>query len=198
MYRSVILTALASVATSSLAAAVSGRELLPRDKDCGNLTNVPLSPDPDHSTYSFQLDPSVQDLITNASQTIGVTFNMVQVHQFCNSFDGSGLTDNFGAVSVAGFGPSSTYTVKTDRCEAGGSRSPLAYRVTLCLGNGSQCSGSIPSLVCGTVGSHDSFTRLFCAVPEASGGNPKAVALSDPTPWSCSICKTRQAFCHIF
>ncbi|KAK2007743.1 hypothetical protein LZ32DRAFT_541461 [Colletotrichum eremochloae] len=191
MYRSAILTALASLATSSLAVAVPGHELLPRDKNCGNLNNVPLSSDPNKSSYTFQLDPSVQDVITNATSTLGVTFNTVQVDQSCNSFDGN----NFGAASVAGFGPNSLYTLTTDKCEDGGSRSPLAYSVTLCAGDGTQCTSGTPSLICGTAGSAETDTRVFCAVTEASGGNPKAVALTDPEPWTCRVCTSRKALC---
>ncbi|KAK2038858.1 hypothetical protein LZ31DRAFT_477862 [Colletotrichum somersetense] len=194
MHPSARLAVLASLATGSVAAAVAGHQLLPRDKDCGTLTDVPLSSDPDHSSYSFILDPSVKDVIANATTSLGVTFNNIQVHQTCNKFDGF-LTSNFGMVNVAGFGQDSPYTVQTDKCEKDESRSPLAYSILLCVGDGIGCAQSQPSLICGTAGVDGSSTRGFCAVTESGGGNPKAVNLTDPTAWSCQVCDRAHRFC---
>ncbi|KAK1957289.1 hypothetical protein LY78DRAFT_620972 [Colletotrichum sublineola] len=190
MHRSVILAALASLATSSLAA-VAGHALLPRDNDCGKLNDVPLSPDPGHSTYTFILDPSVKDVITNLTQTSGSTFNMIQVDQYCNKFNGDGGYEahNFGYTNITGFGPDSKYTVTTPKCDDGESRSPLSFAVFLCTGNGENCQGTPFWAACGLQGTPGGF-RPICPVTEPSGGNPKAVAVNDPTAWSCQVCTT--------
>ncbi|KAK2047259.1 hypothetical protein LZ31DRAFT_611065 [Colletotrichum somersetense] len=189
MHRSAILAALASLTAGSLAATVAARAPLPRDnRDCSILDKVPLSSDPNHSEYTFQLDPSVKDQIATATETLGVTFNTIQVDQTCDNIDDA-RRHNFGGVNITGFGPDTIYTVQTDRCENGKDRSPLFYSITLCVGDGTACSSLDPTLVCGSRVPGEPATRPFCAVAENEGGNPKAVNLTDPMPWSCRICK---------
>ncbi|KAK2036828.1 hypothetical protein LZ31DRAFT_482704 [Colletotrichum somersetense] len=188
MYCSATLVALASLASGSLAG-LAGHELLPRDGDCGSLNNIPLSPDPSHSSYTFFLDPSVQQVINNFTQSSGMTFNTILVDQYCGY-----EAHNKGFANITGFGPGSKYTVVTDKCEDGDSRSPLSYTVGLCLGDGTDCSRSFPWAECGIPGIADNY-RGFCAVTEPDGGNPKAVSLTDPTAWSCRVCTTSGRYC---
>ncbi|KAK2057204.1 hypothetical protein LY76DRAFT_627232 [Colletotrichum caudatum] len=196
MHRSFILAALASIATGSLAA-VAGRKVIPRADNCGTLNNVPLSPDPDHSSYTFFFDPSVQQVLENFTQSSGKTINTVRVDQYCDVFDGSGgyLSDNFGFANITQFGSDSKYTISTDKCEDGSSRSPLSYRIDLCIGDGTQCSTNNPWVVCGTPGADGGY-RPICAVTEPSGGNPKAVSVNDPTAWSCKVCSGSSRYCE--
>ncbi|KAK2023892.1 hypothetical protein LX32DRAFT_686175 [Colletotrichum zoysiae] len=92
-----------------------------------NLTNVPLSPDPDHSTFTFVLDPSVENFI-NTTNTAGININTVEVSQLCDQGPNGGFkTINFGYSQITGFGPDHAYTITTDRCQKGDSTWPVAY-----------------------------------------------------------------------
>ncbi|KAK1974682.1 hypothetical protein LZ30DRAFT_739786 [Colletotrichum cereale] len=190
MHRSTILSTaagLASLATGSLAAV---HRLSPR-ADCGNFTNVPLSPDPDHSSYTFLLDQSVQEFIS-ATNTAAFTLNTIMLIQTCNSApDGHDLTRNKAYGLINQFGPENPYTISTDRCEKEHSRSPIGYSVSLCEGDGTSCSGesSAPSIVCGPT-DPDMTYRIVC--PADSAAVPKAISLNDPTPWTCQICNKQR------
>ncbi|WDK23763.1 hypothetical protein CGRA01v4_15055 [Colletotrichum graminicola] len=96
-------------------------------------------------------------------------------------------SNNWGWANITQFGPGAEYTITTDKCEDGNSRSPLSYSVSLCVGDGTECNSTNPWAVCGAPGASDNF-RPFCAVTEPLGGNPKAVALNDTTAWSCQVC----------
>ncbi|KAK1594605.1 uncharacterized protein LY79DRAFT_549184 [Colletotrichum navitas] len=195
MHRSAISVALAYLATGSLAA-VAGRQLLPRDNDCGGLSNVPLSSDPEHSSYTFFFDPSVKQVVDDLNKSSGSTFNTVLVNQYCNKLNGNGYeSHNVAFTNITQFGPDSKYTVATDKCEEGESRSPQGYYVNLCVGDGTQCTKNYPWAVCGTPGVAGD-TRLFCPAAEPSGGNPKAVSLDDPTAWNCKLCTTISKYCQ--
>ncbi|KAK1990228.1 hypothetical protein LX36DRAFT_664421 [Colletotrichum falcatum] len=195
MHRPAALVALASLATGSLAA-VAGLKLDTRDSSGCLYSNVPLSSDPDHSSYTFVLDPSVKDVIANYTQTAGKTFNTIQVQQYCDVFSGKGgyASWNNGFATIGEFGQDAKYTVLTDKCENGESRSPLSYTLYLCIGDGTQCNTYDPWVVCGTPGITGG-QRDFCAVTEPSGGNPKAVNLTDPALWSCQVCQTSTRSC---
>ncbi|KAK1990038.1 hypothetical protein LX36DRAFT_621334 [Colletotrichum falcatum] len=170
---------LTSLATSSFAT------IFPRDDYpyCGSRKNVPLSPNPEHSTYNFTLDPSVQDFINATNPAINT------VHLYQNY-----ATRNEGYAPISKFGPQNPYIVSTDRCENGDSRSPDGYYVTLCVGNGTSCAqNSAPAVVC-TPYDDQSRGREFCPDMSDPRGNPKAVSLIDTTPWTCRVC-TADSYC---
>ncbi|KAK1962097.1 hypothetical protein LY78DRAFT_587368 [Colletotrichum sublineola] len=150
-----------------------------------NLTNVPLSPDPNHSTFTFVLDQSVEGFI-NATNTATIDINTVEVSQLCYK------TINFGYAHITGFGPQQAYTITTDRCQKGDSTWPVAYVVRVCVGDGSSCeliSDTAPKVVCGPQ-DDDVLGRSTCPVLY-NGGNPKAISLNDTVPWVCRICPDR-------
>ncbi|KAK2037273.1 hypothetical protein LZ31DRAFT_589042 [Colletotrichum somersetense] len=185
MHRSIILpiiTSLTSLVTGSHAAVP---KLSPRN-DCGNLTDVPLSPDPDHSTFTFVLDPSVQDLI-NATNTAEVNSSSPSLFFFKLITLLGYLTWNFGHAQIGQFGPNAPYTITTDRCQKGDSRSPISYYVRICGGDGTSCTAQGPASMI-ECGPRDSTSgRNLCPVSD-SRGNPKAISLNDPTPWTCNVC----------
>ncbi|KAK2032987.1 hypothetical protein LX32DRAFT_670689 [Colletotrichum zoysiae] len=194
MHYSVTLMAFASLALG-LPAGLTGYKLLPRDGECGSLNKIPLSPDPSHSSYTFTLDPSVQQVVSNNTQN-GMSFNTIWVDQYCNKFGGDGGYEahNKGFTNITEFGPDSKYDVATDKCEDGESRSPLSYTIGLCHGDGTECTTNSPWAQCGTPGIAGDY-RAFCAVTEPDGGNPKAISLTDPTAWSCEVCTTSSRYC---
>ncbi|KAK1979260.1 hypothetical protein LZ30DRAFT_185810 [Colletotrichum cereale] len=166
-----------------------------RDTSCGNLTNVPLSSDPDHSTYTFILDPSVEDFVKSTS-TSTANLNTLQLMQICdnpkNDIDDV-RTMNFAFAKLDKFGPQTPYIMATDRCENGDSRQPVMYQVKLCAGadDGSSCLDPSPvDIACGPSDQDNDVigARSLCPVSET-----KAINLTDPTPWVCRVCKDR--FC---
>ncbi|KAK2009309.1 hypothetical protein LZ32DRAFT_426137 [Colletotrichum eremochloae] len=180
------LIALTILATRSFAI------IIPRNPyhSCGDLPNVPLSPDPEHSTFNFILDPSVQAFIKETN-TAAFTLNTVHLYQVCApTWTDYYPTTNEGYAPIDKFGPQNPYIITTDRCEKGYSRSPDGYVVTLCAGNGTSCTKDSPAppIQC-TPWYNISTGRPFCPVSEPDGGNAKAVSLTDPLPWKCEICK---------
>ncbi|KAK1975460.1 hypothetical protein LZ30DRAFT_668561 [Colletotrichum cereale] len=180
MHRSIILSIAAGLTSLANASPAAVHRILSR-ADCGNLINVPLSPDPDHSTYTFILDQSLQDYINATDPSL----NTIQLVQTCDAPDGGYQTGNNAYAKIDQFGPGSPYTITVDRCEKEHSRSPVGYRIGICSGDGTSCQSGLSSTDtgCGITEKRIS-NRSVCPVSD-SGVIPKAISLNDPTAWSC-------------
>ncbi|KAK2025046.1 hypothetical protein LX32DRAFT_675648 [Colletotrichum zoysiae] len=188
MHRSIIVPVAAGLISLVFGSPLTEVHQLLRRRDCGNLTNVPLSPDPNHSTYTIVLDPSVESFINSTSTAL----NTIEVTQWCDKPNVAGhLSWNYGYAKINKFGAQNPYTITTDRCERWHSRTPMYYYVRICGGDGLSCDiDSLAPRTKGGLRDNGVKGRFVCPVDDGEG-SPKAIALNDPLPWIFKVCTTK-------